>query len=67
MLNKTTVLFNQVKKGVNVRRGNEMSQLGVNYRGSSIIFDDNAGDTTHKVPGYNKDSETDRASAIVDS
>jgi hypothetical protein len=59
MLNKTTELFNQVSaKGVVGLSDADMTQLGVNYRGSSIIGEDNIGDTTIKVSGYNKDSET---------
>ena len=62
MLNKTTELFNQVieRKGDMSRAvGNpDMTQLGVSYRASSIIGEDNIRDTTPKVSGYNKDSET---------
>ena len=40
--------------------GFEMTQLGVNYRGSSIIGEDDIRDTTTtvQVSGYNRDSET---------
>ena len=59
MLNKTTELFNQVSaRGVVSLSDADMTQLGVNYRGSSIIGEDDIGDTTIKVSGYNKDSET---------
>ena len=40
------------------QRNTDMSQLGVSYRGSSIIGEDNIRDTTLKVSGYNKDSST---------
>jgi FAD binding domain len=62
MLGKTTELFNQIveKRGdiSQVRRSTDLTQLGVNYRGSSIIGEDDIRDTTLKVSGYNKDSET---------
>ena len=61
MLNKTTELFDKVleKRGaINQAERVGMSQLGVNYRGSSIIGEDDIRDTTPKVSGYNKDSET---------
>ena len=58
MLDKTTELFDQIKTGVHVKRESEMYQLGVSYRGSSIIGDDDIRGTTLKVSGYNKDSET---------
>ena len=62
MLGKTTELFKQIieKRGdmSQVRRGTDLTQLGVNYRGSSIIGEDDIRDTTVKVSGYNKDSET---------
>ena len=64
MLGKTTEIYN---KGVerrgdpNIRvsgRNTDMNQLGVNYRGSSIIGEDDIRGTALKVSGYNKDSET---------
>ena len=62
MLDKTTDLFKQIieKRGdiSQVRRSTDLTQLGVNYRGSSIIGEDDIRDTTLKVSGYNKDSET---------
>ena len=62
MLNKTTELFNQVleRNGdiSRVGRDTDLSQLGVSYRGSSIIGEDDRCDTTLKISGYNKDSET---------
>lgn len=62
MLNKTTELYNQMKTSggqmMAERRGTDMSQLGVTYRGSSIIGEDEICDTMPKVSGYNKDSET---------
>ena len=62
MLGKTTELFNKSME----RSGDttvslskfEMTQLGVNCRGSSIIGEDDIHDITLKVSGYNKDSET---------
>ncbi|KAF8806911.1 hypothetical protein BYT27DRAFT_7161509 [Phlegmacium glaucopus] len=59
MLNKTTELFNQVvKSGLDFVRRDNMNQLGVSVRASSIIFDENVRDPALKVSGYNKDSET---------
>ena len=61
MLDKTTELFNRVieTKGDFSRAPREgMTQLGVCYRGSSIIGEDDICDTTLKVSGYNKESET---------
>ena len=62
MLNKTTELFNRVveSKGdvIRVGRDPDLSQLGVNYRGSSIIGEDDMRAPSLKVSGYNKDSET---------
>jgi hypothetical protein len=62
MLGKTTALFKQIVESrgdINhIRRSTDLTQLGVNYRGSSIIGEDNIHDTTLKVSGYNKDSET---------
>ena len=61
MLNKTTELFNRVieTKGDFSRAPREgMTQLGVCYRGSSIIGEDDICDATLKVSGYNKESET---------
>jgi len=61
MLNKTTELH---KKAVNsgggeVKRGRDMHQLGVNYRGSSILHTDfGASDSVTEYPGYNIGSET---------
>ena len=64
MLGKTTQLFNKSmeKSGdttISLSKF-EMTQLGVNYRGSSIIGEDDirGTTTTDKVSGYNKDSET---------
>ena len=65
MLGKTTAIFNMTME----RRGDpnasvigrdnpDLTQLGVNYRGSSIIGDDDIGGKTLDVSGYNKDSET---------
>ena len=62
MLGKTTELFKQIieRRGdiSQVRRSTDLTQLGVNYRGSSIIGKDDLRDTTVEVSGYNKDSET---------
>ena len=62
MLGKTTEIFNKVleKRGdlSLILRNADISQLGVSYRGSSIIGEDNICHTTLKVPGYNKDSAT---------
>jgi FAD binding domain len=62
MLGKTTELFKQIieRRGdiSQVRRSTYLTQLGVNYRGSSIIGEDDIRDTTLKLSGYNKDSET---------
>ena len=62
MLGKTTALFTQVieKRGdiSQVRRSTDLTQLGVNYRRSSIIGEDDIRDRTLQVSGYNKDSET---------
>ena len=64
MLGKTTEIFNKMMERRNdstislVGRGSDMTQLGVNYRGSSIIGEDDIRDTTVKVSGYNKESET---------
>ena len=62
MLGKTTELFKQIveRRGdiSQVRRSTDLTQLGVNYRGSSIIGEDDIRDKTLKVSGYNKDSET---------
>ena len=62
MLGKTTQLFKQMieKRGdiSQVPRGTDLTQLGVNYRGSSIIGEDDLRDKTLKVSGYNTDSET---------
>ena len=61
MLNKTTELFNHVVKtggDMTQRPESGFSQLGVTYRGSSIIGEDNIRDATIKVSEYNKDSET---------
>ena len=62
MLGKTTELFKQIieRRGdmSEVRRSTDLTQLGVTYRGSSIIGEDDICDTTVKVSGYNKDSET---------
>jgi len=62
MLNKTTELhnLNKVEKLADrdFKRGTEFNQLGVNYRGSSIIYEDETNEPAIKWPGYNKDSET---------
>jgi hypothetical protein len=62
MLDKTTALFNGVVENrgdvTQARRDPDITQLGVCYRGSSIIGEDDIGHTTLKVSGYNKDSET---------
>ena len=62
MLGKTTEIFNKMleKKGdfSAILRNTDISQLGVSYRGSSIIGEDSICDTTLKVSGYNKDSVT---------
>ena len=62
MLGKTTELFKQMieRRGEisQVPRGTDLTQLGVNYRGSSIIGEDNIRETTLKMSGYNTDSET---------
>jgi hypothetical protein len=66
MLGKTTELFNKAMEAIEKRSdpniriagaSTDMSQLGVNYRGSSIVGEDDIRDTTVKVSGYNKDSE----------
>ena len=61
MLNKTTELFNRAVESrgdLSQRDAVGLSQLGVSYRASSIIGEDNICDTTVKVSGYNKESET---------
>ena len=64
MLGKTTEIFNKAMERRSdpnisiVGASTDISQLGVNYRGSSIIGEDDIRDTTVKVSGYNKDSET---------
>ena len=64
MLGKTTEIFNKAMErrgdpNISVAgRNTDMTQLGVNYRGSSIIGEDDIRDTTLNVSGYNKDSET---------
>ena len=62
MLGKTTELFKQIIESrgdiSRVQRSADLTQLGVNYRGSPIIGEDDVRDTTLKVSGYNKDSET---------
>jgi hypothetical protein len=61
MLNKTTELFNRAVESrgdLSQRDAVGLSQLGVSYRASSIIGEDNICDTTLKVSGYNKESET---------
>ena len=64
MLGKTTEIFNkEIERSGNGTAGvpgriTHMTQLGVNYRGSSIIGEDDIQDTTVGVSGYNKDSET---------
>ena len=62
MLNKTTVLFNKILEHrddvTQAGRDPDITQLGVNYRGSSIIGEDDICHTTLKLSRYNKDSET---------
>jgi hypothetical protein len=62
MLGKTTEIFKQMmeRRGdlSQVPRSTDLTQLGVNYRGSSIIGEDTIRDKVPKVSGYNKDSET---------
>ncbi|KDR80864.1 hypothetical protein GALMADRAFT_135956 [Galerina marginata CBS 339.88] len=59
MLGKTTELLNQVMNtGGDARRGGDMGQLGVNYRGSSIVYEDDVEVATVKGVSYNADSET---------
>jgi len=60
MLNKTTALFNRAveTRGDISRTDTDLTQLGVNYRGSSIIGEDDTRHETLRVSGYNKDSET---------
>jgi len=62
MLSKTTELFNKIVKsgGVFSAAGSDtdLTQLGVCYRGSSIIGEDDIREATLKVSAYNKDSET---------
>jgi hypothetical protein len=61
MLDKTAELLNRVSESggdsSSRRRDIDLKQLRVNYRGSSIIGEDNICVTTIKVSGYNKDSE----------
>jgi len=60
MLGKTTELFNQAKvSGGEIKRGSELRQLAVNYRGSSIVYEDDVKVATEKGIGYNTSSETD--------
>ena len=62
MLGKTTELFTKSmerNRDTTVSLSNfDMTQLGVNCRGSSIIGEDDLRNTTVKVSGYNRDSET---------
>jgi len=60
MLNKTTELHHKVMKLTDgdIRRGPELNQLGVNCRGSSIVYEDEPDAPAAKWPGYNKDSES---------
>ena len=64
MLGKTTAIFNMTMErrgdpnAAVVGRNSDMTQLGVNYRGSSIIGEDDIGGITLAVSGYNKDSQT---------
>ena len=61
MLNKTTELHKKAVSsgGGEVKRGRDMHQLGVNYRGSSILHTDfGADDSVTEYPGYNIESET---------
>ena len=59
MLNKTTELHHKMTKLTgHVKRGPELNQLGVNCRGSSIVYEDEPDAVGTKWPGYNKDSES---------
>ena len=62
ILGKTTELFNKIMETrgdiSETHRNTDLSQLGVSYRGSSIIGEDNIRVTTLKVSGYNKDGAT---------
>ena len=62
MLGKTTELFKFVVEWrgdiSQARRSSDLTQLGVNYRGSSIIGEDDTRDPTLKVSKYNTESET---------
>ena len=65
MLNKTTELLKHVFNQKTGHDANEsklrkaMTQLGVNYRGSSIVYNEGAKrDPATLVSGYNKESET---------
>ena len=65
MLNKTTELLKHVvnrKTGLNASEGklrNAMTQLGVNYHGSSIVYNEGAEHNLATLgSGYNKESET---------
>ena len=62
MLGKTTGMFNNMMEQRGdfsaILRNPDISQLGVSYRGSSIIGEDNVRNATLKVSGYNKDGET---------
>ncbi|KAF8909282.1 hypothetical protein CPB84DRAFT_1765743 [Gymnopilus junonius] len=57
MLGKTTELLKQVMVSGDIKRGGELSQLGVNYRGSSIVYEDDMETLTVKGKGYNDASE----------
>ncbi|PPQ75110.1 hypothetical protein CVT24_010065 [Panaeolus cyanescens] len=64
MLHKTTEMFGHVMKtagGERGGRGGDFSQLGVNYRNSSIVLSNHSNDaisTPVRTPSYNKESET---------
>ena len=59
MLGKTTEPFKQWRGDVSqVPRSTDLTQLGVNYRRSSIIGEDDIRCTTLEVFRYNTDSET---------
>ncbi|PPQ68063.1 hypothetical protein CVT26_007347 [Gymnopilus dilepis] len=58
MLGKTTELLNKLAKTGEFKRGGELNQLGVNYRGSSIVYEDDVEVHTTRGAGYNDDSVT---------
>jgi len=57
MLGKTTALLNEIRETGEIKRGGDLNQLGVNYRGSSIVYEDDVEVATTKGKGYNNDSE----------